>query len=86
MLSRIRKLAKCESGSELTSSVLPWFLLEVLLLTSVMDYDLEVEVMVFITATGSKQEPSYGYPPLAESTKPKALQVVSTGLSHTSSE
>lgn len=52
MLSRIRKLAKCESGSELTSSVLPWFLLEVLLLTSVMDYDLEVEVMVFITATG----------------------------------
>lgn len=59
MLSRIRKLAKCESGSELTSSVLPWFLLEVLLLTSVMDYDLEVEVMVFITATGRKLEPSH---------------------------
>lgn len=59
MLSHIRKLAKCESGSELTSSVLPWFLLEVLLLTSVMDYDLEVEVMVFITATGSKLEPSH---------------------------
>lgn len=86
MLSRRRKLAKCESESELTSSVLPWFLLEVLLLTSVMDYDLEVEVMVFITATGSKLEPSCGYPLLFESTKPKALQVVSSGLPHTSSE